>query len=131
MDCTTAAARRESGRSAILPATFFIALYAGGGTIHFFLGSPVTGIGLAFMAGVGLLYVCAYMSQMLSLRFAPASTVAPYYNLEPVVTTAVAALLLGERLSLNQYAGGSMVLAALVGTSLIGTRKTETAQAKP
>jgi drug/metabolite transporter (DMT)-like permease len=49
--------------------------------------------------------------------------VAPYFNLEPVVTTAIAAVILGERLALNQYAGGGLVLAALVASSLLGKWK--------
>ena len=107
----------------ILPAAFLVALYAGDGVIRIFPGGTATGLGLAFMSGVGAIYVVAYMVHMLSLRFAPASTVAPYYNLEPVMTTLVAALLLGERLNLNQYLGGGMVLAALIASSLIGLRR--------
>ena len=107
----------------ILPAAFLVALYAGDGVIRIFPGGTATGPGLAFMAGVGAIYVVAYMVHMLSLRFAPASTVAPYYNLEPVVTTLVAAVLLGERLNLNQYLGGGMVLTALIASSLIGLRR--------
>ena len=68
-------------------------------------------------------YVVAYMMQMLSLRFAPASSVAPSSTLEPVVTTAIAAVILGERLQINQYAGGGLVLAALVASSIIGRWK--------
>lgn len=108
---------------AIWPATLVIALYAGGGTINFSPGGTASGLGLTFMAGVGLLYVVAYLVHMLSLRFAPASAVAPYFNLEPIVATVVAALLLGERMALNQYAGGGMVLAALAAASFVGTRK--------
>lgn len=109
----------------IWPATLLIALAVGGGTIGFFPGGSVTQLGLGFLSGVGLLYVFAYLIHMTSLRFAPASTVAPYYNLEPVVTTAVAALFLGERLAINQYAGGGMVLAALVASSFIGLKKND------
>lgn len=109
---------------AILPAALLIALYAGGGTLRFFPGGSANAAGLAFMSAVGMIYVVAYMIHMLSLRFAPASTVAPFYNLEPVMTTAVAGLLLGERLAINQYVGGGMVLAALVASSRIGSRKT-------
>lgn len=105
---------------AILPPILVIALYAGSGTLRFFPGGTVTGAGLLFVSGVGAVYVVAYMVQMLSLRFAPASSVAPFYNLEPVVTTAIAAAILGERLQINQYAGGGVVLAALVASSLIG-----------
>lgn len=108
---------------AIWPFTLLIALFFGGWTINFFPGGPVTGIGYAALFGVGGIYVVAYFIHMSSLRFAPASTVAPFYNLEPVVTTIVAGVLLGERLSLNQYVGGGMVLAALVVSSLYGSRK--------
>jgi drug/metabolite transporter (DMT)-like permease len=108
---------------AIWPAVLAVALVAGGGRLQFLPGGTASSTGLLFMSGLAVLYVIAYMVQMLSLRFAPASTVAPFYNLEPVVTTAVAALLLGERMQINQYAGGGMVLAALVASSFIGLRK--------
>ncbi len=108
---------------AILPPMLVVALLAGGGQLQFFPGGTATTTGLTFMAAVAAVYVVAYMVQMLSLRFAPASTVAPYYNLEPVVTTAIAATLLGERLAPNQYAGGGLVLAALVASSLAGRWK--------
>lgn len=109
---------------AILPAAFLVALFAGDGSIRIFPGGTATGVGLAFMAGVGAIYIVAYMIHMLSLRFAPASTVAPFYNLEPVMTTLVAALLLHERLNPNQYLGGGMVLLALLASSLVGLRRT-------
>ncbi|MCB1379156.1 MAG: DMT family transporter [Alphaproteobacteria bacterium] len=108
---------------AILPAAFLIALFAGSGRIQMFPGGSASHLGLSFAIGIALLYVCAYLIHMLSLRFAPASTVAPYYNLEPIMTTAVAALFLGERLSINQYIGGGMVLAALLVSSLVGKGK--------
>lgn len=107
----------------ILPPVLAIALYAGSGTLRFLPGGPATGMGLLFMSAVALVYIIAYMAQMLSLRYAPASTVAPYYNLEPVVATAAAAAFLSERLQANQYAGGGLVLAALVASSLLGKWK--------
>ncbi len=107
----------------ILPPILAIALYAGSGTLNFTPGGSAGSAGLLFMTGVGAVYIVAYMAQMLSLRFAPASTVAPFFNLEPVVTTAIAALILGERLQSNQYAGGGLVLAALVASSLLGRWK--------
>lgn len=107
----------------ILPAVLAVALYAGNGEMQFLPGGAATATGLSFMAALGVLYVVAYMIQMLSLRYAPASTVAPFYNLEPVVATAFAALVLGERMLINQYAGGCIVLAALVASSLIGKLK--------
>lgn len=107
----------------ILPPILLIAVYAGGGSLRFLPGGPASTAGLMFMSAVALVYIIAYMAQMLSLRFAPASTVAPYYNLEPVVATATAAAILGERLQANQYAGGGLVLAALVASSLLGKWK--------
>jgi drug/metabolite transporter (DMT)-like permease len=109
---------------AIWPATLLVALYVSGGALQILPGGTATAPGYAFLGGLAGLYTVAYLVQMLSLRFAPASTVAPFFNLEPVVTTGVAALLLGERLSNNQYAGGGMVLAALLASSLI-KEKTE------
>ena len=111
----------------IWPLVLGAALVAGGGKLTSLPGGEASGTGLAFMFALAAVYVAAYMVQMLSLRFAPASTVAPFYNLEPVVTTGVAALVLGERLQINQYAGGGMVLAALLASSLIGTQKTSPA----
>lgn len=107
----------------ILPPILLIALFASSGTLRMLPGGTATSLGLVFVLGVAAVYVVAYMIQMLSLRFAPASTVAPFFNIEPVVTTAVAALILGERLQTNQYAGGGLVLAALVASSLLGRWK--------
>jgi drug/metabolite transporter (DMT)-like permease len=107
----------------ILPPVLLIAIYAGSGTLRMLPGGTATSLGLLFVLGVSAVYVVAYMIQMLSLRFAPASTVAPFFNIEPVVTTAVAALILGERLQANQYAGGGLVLAALVASSVLGRWK--------
>ena len=107
----------------IWPATLLVALYVGGGTLQMMPGGAGTVTGFYFLLGVAGVYVAAYMLQMSSLRFAPASTVAPFYNLEPIVTTAFAALLFGEILTPNQYAGGGIVLAALVVSSLLGKRE--------
>lgn len=108
---------------AIWPAVLIVALYAGGGQLQFLPGGTANATGLAFMGALGAIYVVAYLVQMLSLRFAPASTVAPFYNLEPVVTTAIAATILGERLQINQYVGGGLVLAALMVSSMADKRK--------
>ena len=81
----------------IWPATLAVALYVGQGTLQMMPGGQGTAAGLYFLSGVAAVYVVAYMLQMSSLRFAPASAVAPFYNLEPIVTTACAGLLFGER----------------------------------
>jgi drug/metabolite transporter (DMT)-like permease len=108
---------------AIWPPVLLVALYAGGGKLQIFHGGTATVTGLVFIVGVAVVYVVAYLIQMLSLRFANASVVAPFYNLEPITTTAIAAAILGERMQMNQYAGGGIVLAALVTSNFIGMRK--------
>jgi drug/metabolite transporter (DMT)-like permease len=103
---------------AIWPITLLIALWWGNGSLAILSSGKVTTAGYAAVIGLGAVYVVAYFTQMQSLRNAPASIVAPYFNLEPVVTTLIAAVGLGERLSLNQYLGGGIVLAALAAASL-------------
>ena len=87
-------------------------------------GGSGSSAALLFLAALAVVYVIAYLLQMLSLRFAATSRVAPFYNLEPIVTIAVAALLLGERLTSMQYAGGGLVLVALVLASRLARKET-------
>ncbi len=108
------------GHLMIWPVTLAVALWWSGGAIRFFPGGGVTTIGYAALFGLGTIYVVNYFVHMQSLSFAPASVVAPFFNLEPVTTTLVAAFLLGERLSANQYAGGGLVLIALMAAGLEG-----------
>ncbi len=107
---------------AIWPFVLAIVLVAGSGTIRMFPGGSATEAGLFFMLAVGVLYVAAYMVHMSALRFAPASAVAPYFNLEPIIATLVAAAFLGERLTLSQYLGGAMVLGALAAPGILAAR---------
>lgn len=111
---------------AILPIVLAVSLATGSGSLQSLPGGAAASLGILFMLGLGGVYVVAYLVQMMSLRYAPASAVAPYFNFEPVVTIAIAAIVLGERLQLNQYVGGAMVLVALVASSLSGTRKATT-----
>jgi drug/metabolite transporter (DMT)-like permease len=96
-----------------------VALLYSGGTLRVFAGNGVMAPGYGFVIGLCAIYCVAYAVHMLSLRMAPASVVAPYYNLEPIVTTAAAALILGKRLNLSQYAGGGLVLDAFAVASAI------------
>jgi drug/metabolite transporter (DMT)-like permease len=107
---------------AILPLTFLVAVYMNGGKMHVFDGEGVAPVAYAFIAGVGICYMIAYLAHMMSVRHAPASVVAPFYNLEPVVTAGVAAAFLGERLSPSQYLGGSMVISAIVIAGILDLR---------
>ncbi len=63
---------------------------------------------------VSITYLGGYFLHMSSVRAAPSSLVAPYFNLEPIVSTVLAVFVLGETMSINQWAGGAMVFAALV-----------------
>lgn len=67
-----------------------------------------------------LAYFLAIFLQSGSVRHAGPSRSALFFNLEPVVSILAAALLLGERLSLQQAAGAALVLAALL---LAGRRR--------
>ena len=84
--------------------------------------AAVTALGCAFLTGLAGFHTVVYLVQMLSLRFAPASIVAPLFNLESVMTTGGAALPPGECLAVNQYAGSGMLLTALFASSLIKDR---------
>jgi drug/metabolite transporter (DMT)-like permease len=109
----------------ILPFVVAVMLYAGSGQ----LASPAqfhrpeSNIGLLAFAGVAGAYLGGYFLHMTSVRLAPSSSVAPYFNIEPVMTTLLATVLLGERLSLPQYAGGALVLAAILAISFAGEKK--------
>ncbi len=86
---------------------------------------PESGSPSAFltMAAVALGYLGGYFFAMTSLTYSRPSAVAPYFNIEPVVTTVLALVILGERLNMNQYVGGAIVLAAIILASTLGERK--------
>lgn len=100
---------------AIWPVMLGLALAFGNSTLT--LADGLSPLGpQAFMA-VGLVaiaYLGGYFFHMSSVRAAPSSVVAPYFNLEPIVSTGLAVFILGEAMTSNQWAGGAMVFAALV-----------------
>ena len=102
--------------AAAWPVTLIVALVHGAGGLAI-AGGTATQTGYICMAAVAAVYLVGYVTHMRALRSAPASTIAPFFNIEPVVTTTAAALFLGERPELHQYAGGAMVLAALLAAS--------------
>ena len=110
---------------AIWPFVLAVALYAGGGQMQILIGSA-TAMGLWCAAAVCLVYIGGYFFHMSSLRAAPASVVAPYFNWEPILTTIISGLFLGEKLQLNQYGGGALVLAALVLAGFVESQKVKT-----
>ncbi len=103
---------------AVFPIVTIAMVLSGDGEMKLLL--PSTTPLLAFVVViVGLCYCAAYFCQMSSVAHAPASVVAPYFNLEPVLTTVIAVLLLGETMTLTRLIGAAMILSALVGTSLL------------
>ncbi|MBK8769968.1 MAG: DMT family transporter [Rhizobiales bacterium] len=105
---------------AIWPIMLCLALGFGGNTLRLIDGQALTG-SLAFLAValVSVAYVGGYFLHMSSVRAAPSSVVAPYFNLEPIVSTMLAVFILGEAMSINQWIGGAMVFAALVISGLL------------
>lgn len=59
-------------------------------------------------------YAFATCAQIIAIRHAGAPLAALFFNLEPVVSILLAALLLAETLSYQQYIGGSIVIIALI-----------------
>ncbi len=111
---------------AILPVVLVITLVVGQG--YFAVAQPeiLASTAVVFAAGVCIAYAFGYLFHMSSLSAAPASVVAPFFNLEPIVTLAISVIVLGEKLTMTQYAGALTVLAALV---LAGRLKTDKSQA--
>ncbi len=107
---------------AIWPFVLALALASGDQHLKVLTGDADL-MALVFVGGVCLAYIGGYFFHMSSLKAAPASIVAPYFNLEPIVTTIISTALLGETLKLNQYGGGGLVLAALLLAGLIGKRE--------
>jgi drug/metabolite transporter (DMT)-like permease len=68
-------------------------------------------IALCLFFGIGMLALVFGMASV------AASRTAFLYNLEPILSIGAAAVLLGEVLTANQYAGGAMVVSALLLSS--------------
>ena len=101
----------------VWPIALATIVWQGGGAMRLIDGVGVSAVGYLFVLCVAGFYIGGYLSQMLSLGNAPASTVAPIFNVEPIVTTAAAAIALGERLTIHQYVGGAIVVAAVIAAS--------------
>ena len=100
---------------AIWPVILALALAFGGQRLQLVGGGTDLGPNaLLAVALVSVTYLCGYFLHMSSVRAAPSSVVAPYFNLEPIVSTVIAVVILGEAMTFNQWVGGAMVFAALV-----------------
>lgn len=87
------------------------------------LAWPTTAEGYAAAAGVCALYVLAFTSWLLSLRLISPVRVASLFNLEPLITIAVAFVALNERLTALQSVGVVLVLGAILSLALITRRQ--------
>jgi drug/metabolite transporter (DMT)-like permease len=99
-----------------------VATIGGGGQFVYTSGSLelfviATGLGLA------LAYCGGYFLQMSGVKHAPASTVIPYFNLEPVLTMLLAFVLLKEVLGVLHIVGAALVIGSLVVMNLLDMRK--------
>lgn len=106
---------------AVLPVVMIIMFLTNDGTTKLLSSSTSTGT-LLVVSLVGVFYCAAYFCQMSSVAYAPSSVVAPYFNIEPVVTTGIAVLLLGETMTYLHMIGGSMIIMALIATNLLESR---------
>lgn len=76
-------------------------------------GFPLAGGWPALIAAT-VLFAFAVFFQFGAINHAGAPRAAMFFNLEPVITLAIAMLLLGEHLSPLQLVGGAMVITALI-----------------
>jgi drug/metabolite transporter (DMT)-like permease len=109
--------------AAALPAVLALAWWLSGGEFKVLNSTTASAAGVAALIGVSVAYVGGYFLHMSSLTAAPASTVVPFFNFEPVMSTVMAGLVLGERLAANQYLGGGIVLVALAVCGIIERRR--------
>jgi drug/metabolite transporter (DMT)-like permease len=94
--------------------------------VFYFAGGlawPTTVEGYAAATGVCALYVVAFTCWLLSLRLISPVRVASLFNLEPLVTIAVAYIALSERLTVVQSVGVVLVLSAIMSIALFGRRR--------
>lgn len=75
---------------------------------------PASAAGTWALAAVCGFYVSALLLMFAAIKVSGAVVTALILNLEPLVSIVTAAVLLGETLTLNQYAGSALVLGALV-----------------
>ena len=91
----------------------------------FFMGGPAiptTTTAWAGFIGAGVCFAVAVLTVFVAIRMAGEAPSALLMNLEPLVSIAAAAILLGERLTPLQYLGAFLVLSALMFSGRVRTR---------
>jgi drug/metabolite transporter (DMT)-like permease len=97
----------------LLPIAAYLA-----GTGRFAL--PATESGWIGLAGATLCYLFGNLCWVLAMRLVAPIRMAVIMNLEMPISIAIGALFLGERLSLLQLAGAALVIAAVMGLTVLG-----------
>ena len=119
---TAASGRRGHGMSVLIPAQGvtliaglgFLLAAGGGGSGG---GGDAEAAGYGFMGLAALLYSVGLLLSFIAVRIAPAPKVALMMNVEPITTLLAARALVGEELSVVQYAG---ILVAVAGIAVGG-----------
>lgn len=83
---------------------------------------PETTAGMAGLLGVCILYALAILMQYSAIHSIGKTYTALFSNIEPLVSIAAGALLLGEVLSGVQYAGSLIVVVSLVASDWVSRR---------
>lgn len=107
--------------------TFWVNLVglAGVGVLINFTGGlrlPGSDAGWLAFAAVLAIYILAILCVLGGAKLAGAARTAMIMNLEPVITLALAALVLGELLGWEQLVGAALVIGAVVGVTLLDIR---------
>jgi drug/metabolite transporter (DMT)-like permease len=100
----------------LLPVVIAIMLYAGGSHVQLTQFS-ITSLAVISVLCMAIAYCAGYFFHMSAVNKAPSDVVAPYFNLEPVLTIVIATLFLGEKLGVVQLAGIALVIVALIAVN--------------
>jgi drug/metabolite transporter (DMT)-like permease len=84
---------------------------------------PTTSMGVAGLTGVCILYATAILMLYAAIHSIGKTMTALLSNIEPLVSIAAAALILGETLTGIQYVGGLTVVVSLVVSDWMGKRR--------
>ena len=89
------------------------------------LALPTADAGWIGLVGSSLCYAVGIFLHFAAIGFAGPARTAMIFNLEPIVAVILAATLLGESLTPVQYAGGALVIGALVLATLAERRDSQ------
>lgn len=106
----------------LLPVVIAITLFAGGGQVQL-TQFPLLSMPVISVLGMALAYCAGYFFHMSAVNKAPSNVVAPYFNLEPVLTIVIATLFLGEKLGPIQLAGIALVIVALIAVNRLDSNR--------